>query len=79
MTEGIFQNKLVIEAARLQTPLGRMGSVDDIANTALFLASQESSYISGQTIAVDGAASTQKLPSAFDIEYLASARPELLE
>ena len=79
MTEGIFENQLVIEAARLQTPLGRMGSVEDIANAALFLASEESGYISGQTIVVDGAASTQKLPSAFDIEYLASARPELLE
>ena len=56
-----------------------MGSVEDIANAALFLASEESGYISGQTIVVDGAASTQKLPSAFDIEYLASARPELLE
>ena len=79
MTERIFENQLVIEAARLQTPLGRMGSVEDIANAVLFLASEESSYISGQTIVVDGAASTQKLPSAFDIEYLASARPELLE
>ena len=52
---------------------------EDIANAVLFLASEESSYISGQTILVDGAASTQKLPSAKDIEYLASARPELLE
>ena len=79
MTEAIFQNKLVIEAARLQTPLGKMGSVMDIANAALFLASEESGYISGQTIVVDGAASTQKLPSASDIAHLASARPELLD
>jgi len=35
-------------------PLGRMGSPDDIANAALFLASEMSSYITGQTIIVDG-------------------------
>ena len=78
MTEGIFQSKLVMEAIKNQTPLGRMGHVDDIANTALFLASDEANYISGQTICVDGAASTQKLPSAQDYALVANANPELL-
>lgn len=35
-------------------PLRRGGSVDDIANTALYLASDLSSYVSGQVIQVDG-------------------------
>ena len=35
-------------------PLRRAGTVDDIANTALYLASDLSSYISGQVIQVDG-------------------------
>jgi 3-oxoacyl-[acyl-carrier protein] reductase len=35
-------------------PLKRMGSVEDIANTALFLAGDESAYITGQVIPVDG-------------------------
>jgi 3-oxoacyl-[acyl-carrier protein] reductase len=35
-------------------PLKRMGSPDDIARTALFLASDESSYITGQVLPVDG-------------------------
>lgn len=34
--------------------LNRLASTDEIANTALFLASDESSYITGQTIRVDG-------------------------
>lgn len=41
---------------RLQTeiPLGRIGNPDDIANAVVFLASDSASYITGQTIAVDG-------------------------
>ena len=35
-------------------PLGRMGSVDDIAPMALFLISDQASWITGQAIAVDG-------------------------
>lgn len=35
-------------------PLRRGGTVDDIANTALYLASDLSSYVSGQVIQVDG-------------------------
>jgi 3-oxoacyl-[acyl-carrier protein] reductase len=34
--------------------MGRLGTAEDIANTAVFLASDESSYITGQTIHVNG-------------------------
>jgi len=37
-----------------QTMLGRLGQPEEIAATALFLASEESSYITGQIISVDG-------------------------
>ena len=37
-----------------QIPLGHIGSPDDIAAAALFLASDEAGYITGQTITVDG-------------------------
>jgi 3-oxoacyl-[acyl-carrier protein] reductase len=35
-------------------PLGRMGSVDDVANAVLFLVSEQASYITGQVLHVDG-------------------------
>ena len=35
-------------------PLGKLGTVQDVANLALFLASDDSSYITGQAIQVDG-------------------------
>ena len=37
-----------------QIPIGKTGTTEDIAYTALFLASKESKYITGQTITVDG-------------------------
>ena len=41
-------------AAAENIALGRTGKPDDIANAALFLASDMSSYITGQVIGVDG-------------------------
>lgn len=37
-----------------QIPLGRMGTTEEVADLALFLASPQSSYITGQTITLDG-------------------------
>jgi 3-oxoacyl-[acyl-carrier protein] reductase len=36
------------------TPLGRLGEPRDIANAYLFLASDEASFITGETLRVDG-------------------------
>jgi D-sorbitol dehydrogenase (acceptor) len=41
-------------AVGLAVPLGRMGSPSDIAGAAVFLASDEASYITAQTLNVDG-------------------------
>ena len=36
------------------TPLGRLGTVEDIANAVAFLASDEAGFITGQVLSVDG-------------------------
>jgi 3-oxoacyl-[acyl-carrier protein] reductase len=47
--------KEVLEALVAKIPAGRMGLTADIANAALFLASDEAAYINGVTLSVDGA------------------------
>lgn len=42
------------EARMAVTPAARMGTAEEVANVALFLASQQSSYINGANIVVDG-------------------------
>jgi 3-oxoacyl-[acyl-carrier protein] reductase len=52
MTEGLPD--FALEPLIGATPLGRMGTPADIAATALFLASEESSFITGQWISPNG-------------------------
>lgn len=42
------------EAVIAQTPLRRFGTVEDIAAAVVFLASERASYVTGQTLLVDG-------------------------
>ena len=44
----------VINAMRRNTALKRFGSVEDVANVVVFLASKKAAYVTGQHIAVDG-------------------------
>jgi len=52
MTESLSQE--LKEKAIANIPLKRMGKVDDIAHAVVFLASNQASYITGQTIRIDG-------------------------
>lgn len=47
-------------------PLGRLGTPEDVAHAMLFLASEEASYITGQSLIVDGG---QTLPESHFSEY----------
>lgn len=38
----------------IRTPMGRLGTIEEVANAFLFLASDEASYITGTTLVVDG-------------------------
>jgi NAD(P)-dependent dehydrogenase (short-subunit alcohol dehydrogenase family) len=46
--------RIVVASTERQTPLGRIGQPADIAGAALWLASDDSAYVTGQTIVVDG-------------------------
>lgn len=49
-----------------EAPLGRIGDPDDVAQLALFLASDASSLMTGQTVQLNGGADINKYPSLFD-------------
>ncbi len=57
-TEGVRINVDPAMAAKrlARTPLGRLGEVDDVASAVLFLASDDSSWMTGESVLVDGGA-----------------------
>ena len=54
MTRERFQDQDTRRWALGRTPIGRLGAPQDIANGVLFLASEESSFITGAELVIDG-------------------------
>ena len=54
MTKEMINNPVVEQTVHDSVLLGRIGNAHEIATTALFLASDDSSYITGEEIVVDG-------------------------
>ena len=54
--KGLLADELDAMVARREkaVPMGRMGDAWDVARMALFLAGDESAYVTGQIVAVDG-------------------------
>ena len=50
----LLNNKAELDALLKNIPLGRLGSVEDVAALAAFLASDEAAYVTGSTYFVDG-------------------------
>jgi 3-oxoacyl-[acyl-carrier protein] reductase len=52
MTRDLHES--VGEGVRKRIPLGRLGAVEDVAQTVHFLVSEEAAYITGQIVRVNG-------------------------
>jgi NAD(P)-dependent dehydrogenase (short-subunit alcohol dehydrogenase family) len=50
----VANDKAAMDRIMMRTPMGRIGEPDEIAKVAVFLACDDSSYITGQTIYPDG-------------------------
>ncbi|MBR0599453.1 SDR family NAD(P)-dependent oxidoreductase [Sinanaerobacter chloroacetimidivorans] len=56
-------------AGGLNTPVGRGGSPEEVANMIVFLSSKEASYITGQTFIVDGGNTIQEYKGPKELYY----------
>ncbi|WP_100401783.1 SDR family NAD(P)-dependent oxidoreductase [Bacillus sp. FJAT-42315] len=59
MTKGLETSKELLKRLEAATPLQRLGQPEDIANAALYLASDEASFITGAELVIDGGYSAQ--------------------
>lgn len=54
INKSLLEDKPKLDALLKNIPLGRLGSVDDVAGLVAFLASDQAAYITGSTFVVDG-------------------------
>ena len=61
LTRRLVENPATLQASKWMHPLGRIGEPEDVAALASFLVGPQASWITGQTVAVDGGLSGIKL------------------
>jgi len=54
LTKGMRESKIISEDLLRKTPMGRFGRPEEIVGAAIYLASDASSFVTGQTLFVDG-------------------------
>lgn len=54
LTKGMRESKIISENLLRRTPMGRFGKPEEVVGAAIYLASDASSYVTGQTLFVDG-------------------------
>lgn len=59
MTEKLQSSKEIVTGLIAATPLKRLGQPEDIANAAVYLSSDEASYVTGAELVIDGGFSAQ--------------------
>ena len=52
--KGLKEGTATVEAYERRTPMSRLGTPDEVADAVLYLASDEASYITAETLRVDG-------------------------
>ena len=66
-TGGMIENPDILKRFIAEFPLGRAGEPDDIAEAVRYLAGPESSWVTGQSFAVDGGNEIRKNPDLSDM------------
>jgi NAD(P)-dependent dehydrogenase (short-subunit alcohol dehydrogenase family) len=64
MVSFLTQDPVRLDGYLRNVPLGRVGTTSDVASAAVYLASDEASWVSGETLVVDGAQLTRGYPRA---------------
>jgi NAD(P)-dependent dehydrogenase (short-subunit alcohol dehydrogenase family) len=57
--------KLTMRDGNVKTPLNRIGTIDDVVNIIIFLASNKSNFITGHNFPVDGGIAEVGVPAHY--------------